>query len=607
VILALKMRAALPLAALTLAACHGASTGLPPAAESFAAATGAQPNAGRPTIVVNLAVPAAKAVLWRGASTGRNPYFTAVGTKGVKIVAYAHGSRAKPLASATASVANGSTACTKDTFRTCSISIGLRAAGKDDLVITAYDSAPSHGRIPAGAKVLGAGVAVAKVPATGSKTIEATLGGVVARTAIFLQQSTLHAIDPFTQQAVVVASDADGNAIVTDRYADANGNAVKIALAADASAGTSVTFSPKTLAQPPATGQITVTYAPPGVTGAQIQAGFFTLLSATASNGAIASAAKLSVLAPQIVEFPTPTASSLPAFMTVGSDNAIWFLETSANQIARIPTDATGGSQIAEFAVPTAASRPDGIASGSDGQIWFVEQNGNKVGHLPVTAASGAAIEEVVIPTAASGPWGITSGPDGALWFSEETGDKIGRIPTSATSSAQVTEIALGPGTNPAGIATSSDGNIWFAQVCSNVLGRMPVTATSSSQITEVLIPTAFAQPEWLGAGPSGSMLLPESNANKVATVPNGATTASQITEYALPSPSRQPLQMAVGPDGAIWFAEGNNNKIGRLANGTITEYPVPTSGATTAGLVTGPDGAIWFTENNEAKVGRLQ
>ena len=57
------------------------------------------------------------------------------------------------------------------------------------------------------------------------KTMIAVVGGVVASTSLFLSQGAVSSIDATKFSAIVVARDADGNAIVTDRYESANGHA----------------------------------------------------------------------------------------------------------------------------------------------------------------------------------------------------------------------------------------------------------------------------------------------------------------------------------------------------------------------------------------------
>jgi hypothetical protein len=120
-------------------------------------------------------------------------------------------------------------------------------------------------------------------------------------------------------------------------------------------------------------------------------------------------------------EFPIPTAGSQPSGITVGPDGALWFTETSGNNIGRITT----AGVVKEFPIRTAYSSPSGITAGPDGALWFTETSGNNIGRI---TTAGVITNEFPIPTAASGPSGITTGPDGALWFTEAGGNKIGRL-----------------------------------------------------------------------------------------------------------------------------------------------------------------------------------
>jgi hypothetical protein len=87
-----------------------------------------------------------------------------------------------------------------------------------------------------------------------------------------------------------------------------------------------------------------------------------------------------------------------------------------------------------EYAVPTSNSGPLGITMGPDNALWFVELYGNKIGRIDSTTH---VISEYVIPTANSGAGiCITTGPDAALWFTEggngdtpDGANRIGRTP----------------------------------------------------------------------------------------------------------------------------------------------------------------------------------
>jgi virginiamycin B lyase len=550
--------------------------------DSATSATRSMSAHARIPVTVNLVVPIGKAAL-RRALGERSPFFVAFGTKGAKVVAFAHGDRTTPLGSVVASVAANSPICTQGASRVCALTLSVKAAGKDDFVITTYDQPPSGGAIPASAKQLGAGVDVKKIGKNG-KTLNAVVGGVVASTSLFLSLGAVSSIDATKFSAIVVARDADGNAIVTDRYESATGTPVKIALSAAASGGTSFQFNPNNFSTATKALKVSISYKPSGVTGAQVQGGFTTVLSATANNGATAGTATFAALAPQITEFTTPTVNSGPVLITP-----------------------TSGAQISEFPTPTAGSNPEGIVSGPDGQLWFAEEGSNNIGHIPVTATSGTDISEIALPTLGSSPTGITAGSDNALYFTEQTGNRVGRIPTNATSTSAITEITL-PVANsfPFGAGTAADGTIWIGEQGTNSIAHMPVGATMPSQITTISMPTSASDPLWVAPGAAGSMIVSETVGRKMASVPLQATTPSQITEFS--TGTGQPFQTVLGPDGAIWFAEFAGGKVGRIAtDGTLLEFTVPTAGAQITGITTGPDGAIWFTEINKGKVGKLQ
>ena len=115
-------------ACIALAACRGGST-LPSAIPDSAgpSARSAAPRATIP-VTLNLVVPTGKAALLRRLGE-RSPFFVALGTKGAKVVAYAHGNRTTPLATVVGNVAGGSNICTTGAARTqASMTAPLRIA-----------------------------------------------------------------------------------------------------------------------------------------------------------------------------------------------------------------------------------------------------------------------------------------------------------------------------------------------------------------------------------------------------------------------------------------------------------------------------------------------
>jgi hypothetical protein len=184
-------------ACIALAACHGGSplpSAAPPDAPDSAGSIARSASSHKSIpVTLNLVVPTSKAASLRELGE-RNPFFVVFGTKGAKVVAYAHGDRTTPLARVIANVAGRSPVCSKGAARVCALKLSLKAAGKDDFVITTYDQSPSGGVIPVTAKQLAAGLEVKKIGPKG-KTITAVVGGVVASTSLYLSQGAVSSID----------------------------------------------------------------------------------------------------------------------------------------------------------------------------------------------------------------------------------------------------------------------------------------------------------------------------------------------------------------------------------------------------------------------------
>ena len=88
-------------------------------------------------------------------------------------------------------------------------------------------------------------------------------------------------------------------------------------------------------------------------------------------------------------------------------------------------------SNTTEHRIPTPHSYPVEIVTGPDGALWFTESSGNNIGRI----TTNGQITEYPVGTDSS-PYGIAIGPDGALWFTEDN-YQIGRI----TAGGQVTHI----------------------------------------------------------------------------------------------------------------------------------------------------------------------
>ena len=121
-----------------------------------------------------------------------------------------------------------------------------------------------------------------------------------------------------------------------------------------------------------------------------------------------------------IVDFPVPTADSMPWGIAPGSDGNVWFTEKYGNNVGRV----TPAGVVTEFPIPTAQSEPMDCAPGSDGNVWFTELGGNNIGRITPTGT----ITEFALPNAKSQPGHMALGPDGNVWFSETSVNRIGRI-----------------------------------------------------------------------------------------------------------------------------------------------------------------------------------
>ena len=293
------------------------------------------------------------------------------------------------------------------------------------------------------------------------------------------------------------------------------------------------------------------------------------------------------------IDFPTPTAGSVPRGITDGPDGNIWFTEYQTNQIGKLDLQ-TG--VITEYAVPTAGAAPLSIVTGPNGNLWFSEWQGRKIGEI--NPATGAITESALLPGNGH-PYGITVGTNGEIWFGEALSGEVGEIdPTSLA----ITQFAVPTNSDNVGIASGSDGNMWFAEGVANKIAKInPTTGT----VTEYTIPTAGSYPLAIIAGPDGALWFAEYYGNKIGRI----DTSGHISEFAIPtSNSRVDLfGLTERADGGIWIAEQGTDKIGRIdtATDSIVEYAEPTSGNHPEGITVGADNALWYTDYSGNAISR--
>lgn len=195
-----------------------------------------------------------------------------------------------------------------------------------------------------------------------------------------------------------------------------------------------------------------------------------------------------------LVEFSVPSPSGSRGSLlgiTSGPDGNLWFTQTvfsgvngttTSGQIGRITPSADPAKSIRLFNVPTAGSIPAMITSGPDDNLWFTESidkgidNGadRLIGAIGRVTPQGQ-IHEFPIPNSdfhtqggggflygiQSGPEAIATGPDGNLWFTNSDPahhNLIGRLVVSNDA----IQFPFSQVNGSYGIASSPDGNLWF-------------------------------------------------------------------------------------------------------------------------------------------------
>lgn len=295
------------------------------------------------------------------------------------------------------------------------------------------------------------------------------------------------------------------------------------------------------------------------------------------------------VLASTFVEYPVPTASSVPTGIAPGPDGNLWFVEHSGNNVGKITT--TGA--VTEYPVPTASATPLGISAGPDGNLWFTEDGAARIGKI----TPSGVITEYPIPGVTPVPLGITSGPDGNLWFTDDRFiSSIGKI----TTGGAVTEYAIPTEPSvPTGITAGPDGNLWFTESSRSIIGKV----TIGGVFTEYLVPTISSDPEAITNGPDGNLWFTEQFGNNIGKI----TPSGVFTEYPVPIALSHPFGITAGPDGNIWFTAGTGNIGSITTSGVVTEYTIPTALTTPYDITAGPDGNLWFTQAASNEIGVLE
>jgi len=293
---------------------------------------------------------------------------------------------------------------------------------------------------------------------------------------------------------------------------------------------------------------------------------------------------------PVIIEHKIPTIAAHAGGIKVGPDGALWFVETTTQQIGRISTEGV----VTEFPLEEGgiAEAQGFIAVGPDGALWFNMDDSNQLGRITPTGE----ITQINLPEGLSPIRELVTGPDGALWVTSRGMSAIVKLATDGTIVAQY---ALPKeSSNPTGMIVGPDKALWFVEGGANQIGRI----TMDGQLTEYPIPDENSFPLRLTAGPDNAVWFTMFGANKIGRIDMDG----EVTSF--DAPDMGPVGITTGADGAIWFTGYSSTEIGRMTtDGVLTKFAVPMYASVPYHIIAGPDGSLWFTEQEGNMVGQIQ
>ena len=297
-----------------------------------------------------------------------------------------------------------------------------------------------------------------------------------------------------------------------------------------------------------------------------------------------------------VTEFPIPTASSGPAYITsAGGD--LWFTEEQVDKVGRITT----AGVITEFSAGTGIG-PYDIITGPDGHPWFGAVTAEALGRVN----SNGVVTLVPIPTASAHPEQLVADkPHNSIWFAERQGQKIG---VYNLTTKLITEYAAPIPSRPTGIALDNSGNIWFSDWLNDQVDEMSNTGTILHQLA---LPGSNG-PASLGAwymtlGKDGDLWLTEYSGGPKfkGAVARIDPLTLVITTFIPHGPGPSALGLATGPKG-IWLPPEGGGQLVRVSpTGAFKEWVIPGSGG--YGIVDGPDKNIWFVDYNTNQIAQVK
>jgi len=247
------------------------------------------------------------------------------------------------------------------------------------------------------------------------------------------------------------------------------------------------------------------------------------------------------------LEWPLPTADSLPLHVVPASSSVFFFTESNKNRVAKLDTSA---NVFTEWLLP-AGSMPHGIVLPSSNTIAFCAYSGNFIG---IFNTDTSLLTIWSVPTASAGTIHLDISGS-TFFFTEALGNKIGLLDPVA------------------------------------------------GQITEWLIPTSNSTPRGVVVGQNGEIFVAELATGKIAML---NTVANTITEWTLPSVKQ--VEHLRFYNGLVYFGDLGSSIIGALypKTNTVTYGPAPTPNAAIPDVFVSSSGLINFTERSGNKIGQF-
>jgi virginiamycin B lyase len=260
-------------------------------------------------------------------------------------------------------------------------------------------------------------------------------------------------------------------------------------------------------------------------------------------------------------------------WFTDGATNAIWRLRPSG-EARRLPVPTSAGVLGSPGA--QTGSGPSDLTVAADGTVWFIESEADQVARI----SPDLEITELPLSSPEDGhirPTSITAGPDGSIWVSASLGRRVARVDGRTLRITQFPVPQGGSGVvKAASLAVGSDGAVWFEDPKSSAwpdpsppaLGRMD----GRGSITYHELPGAARWPGSLTAGPDGAIWFLDGPARTVGRMaPDGTLTEFPFAEE-MTTGGTAPRQLAAGPN-ALWFAQPHTSSLGLI---TCRKGPPP-------------------------------